>query len=52
MHVRYVQSSVCIAYALDTGEGDKPAKKEDIHAPPKNIGELKLQEKVRYFVVL
>ena len=24
----------------------KPAKKEDIHAPPKNIGDLKLQEKV------
>jgi len=30
----------------DSGDTDKPAKKDDIHAPPKNIGDLKLQEKV------
>ena len=33
-------------YITDSGDTDKPAKKEDIHAPPKNIGDLKLQEKV------
>ena len=47
----YVQLSVCIVYTSDTGEGDKPAKKEDIHAPPKNIGDLQLQEKVSNCIV-
>ena len=39
LHILYVQTS-------DSGDTDKPAKKDDIHAPPKNIGDLHLQEKV------
>ena len=45
--------SVCVLIIIthvcmqtDSGDTDKPAKKDDIHAPPKNIGDLKLQEKV------
>lgn len=37
----------CHYYTSDSGDTDKPAKKDDIHAPPKNIGDVKLQEKVR-----
>ncbi|XP_065906677.1 U4/U6.U5 tri-snRNP-associated protein 1-like isoform X2 [Dysidea avara] len=31
----------------DTSETAKPAKKEDIHVPPKNIADLQLQEKMK-----
>jgi len=35
----------------DSGEIGKPAKKEDVHVPAKNIGELQLQEKVSVLVM-
>jgi len=40
-----------VIHTTDSGEPAKPAKKEDVHVPAKNIGELQLQEKVSVLYV-